>query len=212
MHRTSTNDEEEIELQCNFRDLRVTILGPASQASELLRHITRLGRASSPAPTDNSFVVVPQEPDLGSSRPSTISRSPLPGPRLETRNEIEATFERCPGSYLSQANRLCGSVSSGRDRVQRAWTAGQWAKAVKERRIHSPNRTQLWICVLATTLWLVLLGCLDPLSSGPLLPTGYWRAIGSLQGSSSISHSFPSELEAKVYLAGAGEEEFVFEA
>ena len=69
---------------------------------------------------------------------------------------------------------------------------------------------QLWICALATTLWLVLLGCLDPLSSGLLLPTG--RAIGSLQGSSSISHSFPSELEAKVYLAGAGEEEFVFEA
>ena len=31
---------------------------------------------------------------------------------------------------------------------------------------------QLWICVLATTLWLVLLGWLGPLSSGPQLPTG----------------------------------------
>ena len=210
MHRISTNDEEEIELQCNFRDLRVTILGPASQASELLRHITRLGRASSPAPTDNSFVVVPQEPDLGSSRPTTISSSPLPGPRLETRSEIEATFERCPGSYLSQASRLCGSVSSGRDRVQRAWTAGQWAKAVKERRIHSPNRTP---ALDLRSRFYAVVGAAG--LSRPTIfrsSTSYWRAIGSLQGSSSISHSFPSELEAKVYLAGAGEEEFVFEA
>lgn len=210
MHRTSTNDEEEIELQCNFRDLRVTISGPASQASELLRHITRLGRASSPAPTDNSFVVVPQEPDLGSSRPATVSSSSLPGPRLETRSEIEATFERCPGSYLSQASRLCGSVSSGRDRVQRAWAAGQWAKAVKERRIHSPNRTP---ALDLRSRYYAVVGA--PGLSRPTIfrsSTSYWRAIGSLQGSSSISHSFPSELEAKVYLAGAGEEEFVFEA
>ena len=35
----------------------------------------------------------------------------------------------------------------------------------------------------------------------------YWNCIGSLEGSSSISQAFPSELEAKIYLELAGETE-----
>ena len=41
---------------------------------------------------------------------------------------------------------------------------------------------------------------------GPTLCTtaaAYWRIIGDLANSDSISHSFPSELEARTYLAGA---------
>ena len=34
--------------------------------------------------------------------------------------------------------------------------------------------------------------------------TSYWKLIKSLQDSPSISHSFPSELEARVYLEAAG--------
>lgn len=36
----------------------------------------------------------------------------------------------------------------------------------------------------------------------------YWRIIGELATSDSVSHSFPSELEAKAYIAGAGITEF----
>jgi hypothetical protein len=32
----------------------------------------------------------------------------------------------------------------------------------------------------------------------------YWRIIEDLAQSSSISHAFPSEIEAQVYFAGAG--------
>ena len=36
----------------------------------------------------------------------------------------------------------------------------------------------------------------------------YWQIMGDLESSNSVSHSFPSELEAKTYLSGAGVAEF----
>ena len=57
----------------------------------------------------------------------------------------------------------------------------------------------LWICVLVFTLCLLLLD----LSILPCSSTSYWRVVGSLRNSPAISHSFPSEIEAKVYLAAA---------
>ena len=203
MQRSPINGDEDIELVCNFRDLRVTIVGPASQASELLQHITRLGRAPSPTPTDGSFVVVTNEVEAPSSSTAAATRP-------ETRAEIEATFDSCPGTFLSLAGKLCGSTSSGKERLERAWRAGQWAKAVKVQRVRSPNRTPA--LDLRSRFYAVVT------AERVVHPTifrsanSYWRAIGSFAGSSSISHSFPSEIEAKVYLAGAGEEDFVFEA
>eukprot|EP00435_Cladocopium_sp_Y103_P035862 s2363_g9.t1 len=35
----------------------------------------------------------------------------------------------------------------------------------------------------------------------------YWRALGSLEGSNSVSQSFPSESEARIYLQAAGFDE-----
>eukprot|EP00435_Cladocopium_sp_Y103_P000666 s3763_g1.t1 len=111
---------------------------------------------------------------------------------LVTQDSILQTFENCPLRLLAHASRLSGSSLSRKDRVLRAWLAGQWAAAVQTQRIGSPNRS----CVLDSTL-----------SCMPLDLTG--RPIGGasvpLGSSSSMSQAFLSEIEAKIYLEPAGE-------
>ena len=95
-----------------------------------------------------------------------------------------------PGTPLR--HRLClhqklvGSSRTGLDRLQRAWRAGQWAKAVADGRIPSPNRTPPLFVALVTVFN----------SAG-----SYWQAIGDLSTSPSISHAFPSQTEAESVLA-----------
>lgn len=69
--------------------------------------------------------------DVGSVRAPSAARS-------ETRESI---LPPCPAKFLRDSSRLCGSSWIGRDRLDRAWTAGNWAKAVLAKRIGSPNRT-----------------------------------------------------------------------
>ena len=46
--------------------------------------------------------------------------------------------------------------------------------------------------------------------TGSKSSAGYWGCIGSLSNSESISQSFPSEVEAKIYLQAAGITDVVF--
>eukprot|EP00434_Breviolum_minutum_P010153 symbB.v1.2.008961.t1/scaffold508.1/size221222/10 len=110
----------------------VTISGPSSEATDLLRHVTSWSgpRDSSPAPTSTSFEFVDPQP-----QPSTSV------PVGETRDQIEAGFPPCPALWFGKARRLCGSALSGEERISRAWKAGQWAAAVAEGRVRSPNRS-----------------------------------------------------------------------
>eukprot|EP00435_Cladocopium_sp_Y103_P058080 s564_g20.t1 len=123
--------------------------------------------------------------DLVSEPSHPVRASPV----LETRDQIAATFETCPHYLQQEGNKLSGSSTSGTDRVRRAWLAGQWASAVVAGRIHSPNRSpQL---DLRPRFYVVL--------RAPSL-----EITNDCQTSSAISQAFPSEQEAKVYLAGAG--------
>ena len=181
---------DHIELRCSLGDLQVTIKGPQAQASALLQKITAPRQEESQASprTESSF-------DLVSSIPEAAQSS-------ETRSQIAASFAPCPRVHLAQASRLSGSSHSGEDRIRRAWLAGQWAKAVQEGRISTPNRSQqldlrprFYAVVRASNI------------SGSALcksAAAYWRIIEDLAQSSSISHAFPSEIEAQVYFAGAG--------
>ena len=138
--------------------------------------------------------------DAGSSRavPTAVS---TPG-RAETRDSILCSFPGCPERLLRESSRLCGSSWSGRDRIQRAWTAGSWAQAVLQKRIGSPNRTPV----------LDLRSRFYSVASAPGLefPTifksaaSYWKLIGDLAESTAISQSVPSELEARIYSEAAG--------
>ena len=85
-----------------------------------------------------------------------------------------------------------------------AWSElGLVASAVRDSRIGSPDRTPA--IDLKNRFYAVLQ------APGLLRATifkssaGYWNCIGSLQDSPSISQSFPSEAEAKIYLQSAGE-------
>lgn len=198
----ATHGDGQVELTCSVGDLRVTISGPPDQATELLRKILQLGssqRAESPAASVGSF-------DLISAR-APDSPPPVPARHRETRAQIEASFADCPTYLLRQSNKLSGSSVGGIDRIKRAWRAGQWGGATVAGRVGSPSRSvQL---DLRPRFYVVLK------ASGLAKPTlfssatGYWKAIGVLEGSSSVSHAFPSELEAQAYLAGAGIEDFV---
>ena len=195
---SSSNGAGSVELECRVGELRVCIQGPSDQATALLQQILGLeppqARPDSPQPSDLSF-------DLVSHQSETVPLRPT-ARRSETRAEIEASFESCPSYFLDSAKKLSGSSCSGEERVRRAWKAGQWAKAVAAGRCPSPNRTpQL---DLRPRFYAVLR------ASGVSLPTlcrsagTYWGIIGDLTTSSSITHGFPSELESKIYFAGAG--------
>ena len=121
----------------------------------------------------------------------------------ETRDSILASFSPCPSRLFVHTGRLSGSSLSGKDRIHRAWLAGQWAGAVRSSRIGSPNRTPA--IDLRPRFYAVLRA--DHLERPTIFKSaaGYWRCIGSLENSSSISQAFPSELEARIYLEAAGE-------
>ena len=183
--------------------LRVTITAPADQVLLATRSFNHVAAFDSAGEDTSEFEVVSP---TASAAPA-VDRNPR---RLETRDEIRSSFSPCPGFWINQSTRLCGSATSGKDRVVRAWTAGQWAKAVASARIRSPNRAEP--IDLRNRYYAVLR------APGLAQPTifrssaGYWRCIGgSLQDSDSISHSFPSELEATVYLRSAGAQDPVFD-
>ena len=194
------NDAGHVELSCVVGELKVSITGPSGQAAELLQRVLEWGasqRTSSPTASAGSFDLVSQAaPD-----------SPEPSRRtLESRAQIERGFRDCPDIWLRQANRLSGSSTPGAERAKRAWRAGQWGAAVVCGRAHSPNRSVH--LDLRSRFYAILRA---PGLSGPTLcttATACWRIIGDLENSSSVSHAFPSELEAKIYLAGAGIAEF----
>ena len=189
----SEQDGEIIELSCSLRELQITIRGTPAQATSFLASIlpgTSAGRGISSAASDRSFELV------GDSLSAPVVRT-------ETRAEILESFAPCPASWISLASRLGGSQESAIRRIKRAWLAGLWAKAVLQDRAKTPNRSEP--IDFKSRFYVVLRSDL-PGSPAIYQSSGsYWRAVGgSFEGSSSLSHSFPSETEARVYLDAAG--------
>ena len=186
------HDDEVIELSLRLRGLSISVRGPAAEATDFVTSITSsssLRRAPSPTSTVRSFELVQASPD-----PSAI--------RQETRDQISASFIECPDRALGESIVLGGGRAAAENRVRRAWTAGQWAKAVLVGRIHTPNRSEP--LALRSRFYAIVRcrGIECPVifqSSG-----SYWRAVLSFEESESISHAFPSELEARTYLESAG--------
>ena len=195
--RSPTQDGEVIELSLSLRGFDITVRGPARRASEALSLITGslAGLLASAPASDGSFEVL-----SAASEPGSV----VPTSRLESRAEISSSFAPCPIAWFGRASRLAGSDEAVRGRISRAWLAGQWARAVLDRRVLSPNRSEP---LDVRSRFYVVLRCrgLDcPVvfrSSG-----SYWKAVGSFSGAGEdcVSHSFPSECEARAYLESAG--------
>ena len=181
-----------VDITVRLRGLSISVSGPAQAASQFVADITGTARAS-PRGSDSgsvgSFSVVSEQHQEEGLR------------RLETRHQIEASFAPCPGRLLQTASRLGGSLEVAEKRIRRAFLAGQWAHAVIEGRASSPNRSEQ---LPLRPRYYVVLRC-DRASSPTVVTSSsaYFNLVGDLRQSSSISHSFPSETEARAYCLGA---------
>lgn len=174
-----------------FRGLTITVSGPPQQAARFVEDTLRRGDSPQPSFSATSIAsVAPPSPSPSGSRYS------------ETRSEIESSFGACPDSCLHNATRLVGDLLQCEQRIRRAWLAGKWAGAVLADRVGSPNRTPP--IQVRSRIYVVLRA--EGLSSPAVFSssTSYWRCVRRLQDSSSVSHSFPSETEARVYCSAAG--------
>jgi len=160
-----------------FLGLTVSITGPADQASSLVSSLARhhtdylaqqnsQSVASSPVSAAASVGAPSQRLPRPSSAVSESSYSWVPTTvgerRPETRDQIEASFDPCPEYHLRWASELRGGSLSGERRIRRAWRAGQWAKAVLDQRVATPNRTEpldirpkYYVVVRAICAWTV---------------------------------------------------------
>ena len=187
----------DIEATIDLPGLRVSVSGSPSRVAAFVQYAIafQADRPRSPGLSVGSYEVV-------SEAPVPSNHSPQAGFGLETGDQIAASFRPCPDRLLALGNRLSGATVSGRDRAARAWTAGLWAGAVLSSRVFSPNRTPP--LDLRSRFYAVARA--DNVDCPVIFRSSasYWRAIGSLEDSNSVSQSFPSEAEAKIYLIAAG--------
>ena len=144
----SQGEDEELSLSLEFQGLQISIKGNADKAASFVQRLAvDSGRASSSAGPGGAYIDLPRQP-APSSAPSIASWQEVeaatpPRRRVETRDSIEASFPQAPRHIRLLASSL--SVSAGgwtpEQRIQRAWTAGNWAGAVRAGRVQSPNRT-----------------------------------------------------------------------
>lgn len=182
-------DSEVIELSLQLAGLSITVRGSPSRAVDFVREL-----ADSP-PVSQASHGYPSAPSEASVQSFTSSG--------DTRGSLLASFPACPAHWITRAStHLSGSSLSGPERARRAWIAGCWARAVSEGRVSSPNRTET--IGLQNRFWCVVqcsgLDCPRVFTSS----SSFFRAVGTVSGSSTICHAFPSETEARIYLEAAG--------
>ena len=181
--------EEEINLAIEFQGLSITVKGPVNSSLDFVRRLSGSDRdAQSSVAHHDSF-----------------ESAPASSQRAETRADIEASFAPCPVSVRGWSSRLLATDRyQPVERLQRAWGAGQWAEATRRGRVQSPNRTPT--IDLPNRIYVVLKSDTHPRPAIYRTSRDYFAAVGNLAGSSTITHGFPSDTEAKAYLAAAGEE------
>jgi hypothetical protein len=144
-----------------------------------------------------------RSPVLRTSEPTewdVISQAESSGQPSENRGyqEVAQLLSRVPPYCLDLCSRL------GRDReerAQRAWEAGLWAKAVLEGKVAKPRPTVK--LDIQPTVYVVLRG---PGITQPVVAfsaADYYKLVPRFT-EGSLSHSFPSKSEAKIYILAAG--------
>ena len=192
-------DPSVVELALEFEGLQITVRGPPERTAGFLQQVAGLSRGS------HQVEGAPRSGPTSSHYGSPLRSEPpaASSTAAETRDSILASFPPCPQRLLQLAARkLGGSAPAAEGRARRAWTAGNWARATASGRVSSPNKTP--VIDLQNRYWVVVRAssCRAPrifTTSG-----AYHRALGPLEGSDSISHAFPSETEARIYLEAAG--------
>ena len=196
--------EGDTELIFRIGLLRISVSGPIEDCVTARRRIlASLGPASpdhSPR-SQSSFSVI----DPPASAPEPARTSCTSGPsarRVSSRDDVLASFPPLPERWASQARSLHSTSVSGLGRITRAWVAGNWARATLDGRVPSPVHTP--VLNLPAKLYVVLRapGLQSPALVGS--SAAYFDIVGRPFGQGTISHSFPSLLEVRVYCDAAG--------
>ena len=196
--------EGEGELTFRLGNLVITLKGPLEECARAQPLISACLSSRSPPQASRSssdFVVIdpPAEEDTPPDQGASTRRSSAPP---ETRSDVLASFLPLPARWSGQASSLHSSVCSGESRLQRAWVAGQWANAVLRGRVSTPAHSP--ILRLPPKFYIVLRA---PGVAEPCLvttSTAYFRIVGRPFHQQSLSHSFASLLEVRVYCDAAG--------
>ena len=143
MSKESGQDDATIELTCHLGVL-------LSRSVGLLIKLLISSATSICSCSEHSFEFLEPVREVPSSSAAAQPVLPVAYPSppvvsvaagLETRDQILATFEPFPSALLQGHQKLTGSSRSGEDRLCRAWRAGQWAKAVADGQVPTPNRS-----------------------------------------------------------------------
>lgn len=179
----SSNDDV-VDLALDFQGLHISVRGSSSAAVDFVRRVS-------------SFAGPQSEP--------AVEEPHSPWSIVRECQAIEETFPDLPEHIRRLASSL--PLRSCRlppeDRLDRAWKAGCWAKAVLDGRARVPQKTPK--IDLANKVYAVIRG------PGILRPrlykslSSFSAAVGELQGSATICHGFPSRTEAAVYVEATGE-------
>ena len=198
--------------------VRAAITGLRALASSLEAALNNLEAARASQPSDlpldlearSSSWDLLSVPSAQAYPPATPPRLPRrdqpPSPSLtnystDSYHEVAAELTPVPTYCLDLCSRL-GDPAQIKAQAQRAWEAGLWAKACLEGRVSKPRPTPK--SSLRAVVYIILK------APGILRPTRvssaseYFRIIPSFQNSDSLSHSFPSLADAKVYCAAVG--------
>lgn len=142
---------------------------------------------------DSAASAAPSEPSAVQSA-SRVSES-------SCYNEVALLLTKAPQHCFDICSRLSGTVEFVKFRVQRAWEAGQWAKAVIDERVPKPRPTPK--IEVKSTVYIVVRG---PGVQHPVRVSSaaaYYQLVPKFTDSS-ISHGFPSLAEATVYCLAIG--------
>ena len=188
-----------------------------SQLADSLQQLSLAVRASpslspsGPSGSSGGWILVgPETPVEPGSREASgphfaVHHSRLSAAQLTNRyNELEATFAPLPEHCLRACRALVGSGATLEQRASRAWVAGLWAKLVLSDCVPTPRPSIRLPSSLRPRFYIVL-RCSR--FEGPrLFSSGrsFKEAVGALEDSGTVCHSFASVSEVEVYCDAAG--------
>ena len=189
-----TEDPDLVDLSFEFQGLSISIRGSSAASASFLRGLSSL--PASP-PEASASPARHSAPSAASDTASSVTAA-----SSETRDSILASFPQLPSYWrITAATQLRGSQEEAESRAKRAWLAGCWARATLDSRVSSPNRSTT--VGFQNRCWCVLR---SPRSSVPSVYTtsaDFFAAVGQLQGTNTVCHAFASQVEARIYFAGA---------
>jgi hypothetical protein len=139
--------------------------------------------------------------DLVSELASSDQTPAVPHSYSSSYDQIASLITSVLQSQADLCGRLGATAEEPRSRAQRAWEAGIWAKATLDGRIPKPRPTPK--LALRPSIYLVIRGPGVVRSVQVGSAAEYFRLVPRFT-EDSVSHSFPSVAEARVYCAAIG--------